>query len=41
MENLGVGEILINSIDRDGMGDGYDLELIKNVSSAVNIPVIA
>ena len=40
-ENLGAGEILLNSIDRDGMMKGYDLELVKNVSEAVSIPVIA
>jgi cyclase len=39
-ERLGVGEILLNSIDRDGTGQGYDLELLRNVSSAVTIPVI-
>ena len=41
MESLGVGEILINSIDQDGTMLGYDLDLIKAVSSAVNIPVVA
>jgi len=40
-EKLGAGEILINSIDHDGMMDGFDIELIKQVSDAVNIPVIA
>jgi cyclase len=40
-ELLGAGEILLNSIDKDGEMNGYDLELIKQVSSAVNIPVIA
>ena len=40
-ERLGAGEILINSIDRDGSGRGYDLELIRSVAGAVNIPVIA
>jgi len=40
-ENLGAGEILLNSIDRDGMMQGYDLELIEKISSAVNIPVVA
>lgn len=38
---LGAGEILLTSIDRDGMMNGYDIELIQSVSSAVNIPVIA
>ena len=37
----GAGEIFINSIDRDGMGQGYDTDLIRLVSSAVDIPVIA
>lgn len=40
-EDLGVGEILINSIDRDGMMNGYDYELIGKISSAVSVPVIA
>jgi cyclase len=41
VENNGAGEILINSIDRDGRGDGYDLELINQVTNSVSIPVIA
>jgi cyclase len=41
MEEAGVGEILLNSIDRDGTFGGYDLELIASVSNAVNIPVVA
>lgn len=40
-ERLGAGEILINSIERDGSGHGYDLELIEAVTLAVGIPVIA
>ena len=40
-ENLGAGEILLNSIDRDGKGNGYDIETIKEVTSKVKIPVIA
>ncbi|MCB0077141.1 MAG: imidazole glycerol phosphate synthase subunit HisF [Anaerolineales bacterium] len=40
-ERLGAGEILLNSIDRDGTRDGYDLELTRRVSEAVRIPVIA
>ncbi len=40
-EDLGAGEILLNSIDRDGTGAGFDLELIRAVSEAVSIPVIA
>lgn len=38
---LGAGEILINSIDRDGTMEGYDIDLIKKVADAVDIPVIA
>jgi cyclase len=38
---MGAGEIFLNSIDRDGSRLGYDLELIKSVTSAVSIPVIA
>jgi cyclase len=41
MENQGAGEIFLNSIDRDGTMEGYDLELIKSVSESVAIPVIA
>jgi cyclase len=41
MESLGAGEIFLNSVDRDGTGKGYDLELVRRVSSAVSIPVIA
>ncbi|MFT3949711.1 MAG: AglZ/HisF2 family acetamidino modification protein [Agriterribacter sp.] len=41
MENAGAGEILLNSIDRDGTYSGFDLELIKTVSQSVNIPVVA
>lgn len=39
-EDLGVGEILINSIDHDGMMNGYNFELIENVSSVASVPVI-
>ena len=41
MEQNGVGEIIINSIDNDGMMQGYDVELIKQISEVVNIPVVA
>lgn len=41
MAQQGAGEILINSIDRDGEMNGYDLTLIKEVSSAISIPVVA
>ncbi len=40
-ERYGAGEILLNSIDRDGSKAGYDVELIRQVSAAVTIPVIA
>jgi imidazole glycerol phosphate synthase subunit hisH (EC 2.4.2.-)/imidazole glycerol phosphate synthase subunit hisF (EC 4.1.3.-) len=40
-EDLGAGEILLNSIDRDGTGAGFDLELIAQVRAAVSIPIIA
>jgi cyclase len=40
-ERLGAGEILLTSMDRDGTKDGYDLELTREVSSAVVLPVIA
>jgi len=40
-EELGAGEILLNSMDKDGTREGYDLELNKTVSEMVNIPVIA
>ena len=41
LERIGAGEILLTSIDRDGTMDGYDIALIKRVSSAVGIPLIA
>ncbi|EXI87376.1 MAG: Imidazole glycerol phosphate synthase subunit HisF [Candidatus Accumulibacter regalis] len=41
LERLGVGEILVNSIDRDGTQAGYDLKLLREVSHAVSVPVIA
>lgn len=40
-ERLGVGEILLNSMDGDGTKEGFDLELIRRVREAVSIPVIA
>ena len=40
-EKLGAGEILLNSINRDGMMQGYDIKLVKDVVDAVSIPVIA
>ncbi|KAM3314409.1 hypothetical protein ACQJBY_033321 [Aegilops geniculata] len=41
VEELGAGEILLNCIDCDGQGGGFDIDLIKMVSDAVTIPVIA
>lgn len=40
-EDYGAGEILVNDVNRDGMMNGYNFELIKGVSSSVSIPVIA
>ena len=39
--SLGAGEILLTSMDRDGTKDGYDLELTRRISEAVEVPVIA
>ena len=41
MEEMGSGELLVNSLDRDGTRAGYDIELLQAVVKAVNIPVIA
>jgi cyclase len=41
MEKKGAGEILLNSVDNEGTFKGYDIELIKKITSAVTIPVIA
>ena len=41
LESVGVGEILLTSIDREGMMEGYDLELIEKVANKANVPVIA
>ena len=41
VEELGAGELLLTSMDRDGTRDGFDNELTRAVSEAVNIPVIA
>ena len=41
MEEHGAGEILLTSMDRDGTKEGYDLELTRSISDAVQIPVIA
>jgi imidazole glycerol-phosphate synthase subunit HisF len=41
VEDMGAGEIVIQSIDRDGMMKGYDLDLLRDISSAVTIPIVA
>ncbi|HEX6371488.1 MAG TPA: AglZ/HisF2 family acetamidino modification protein [Longimicrobium sp.] len=41
MERRGAGELLLNSVDRDGTMSGYDLDLIRRVTAAVSIPVVA
>ncbi len=38
---LGAGEIVVNSMDEDGMKNGYDIELLSKITSLVNVPVIA
>lgn len=40
-ESLGAGEILLNSIDRDGTMGGYDIKLIRQVADAISIPLVA
>lgn len=40
-QQLGAGEIVVNSIDADGMKTGYDLELMRRISRAVDLPVVA
>jgi len=41
LAELGAGEIFLTSVDREGTGSGYDLDLIRTVSEAVDIPIIA
>ena len=41
MENSGAGELLVTSMDRDGTQIGYDIDLMSNISSKINIPLIA
>lgn len=41
MEKMGAGELFLNSIDRDGTMRGYDQELVRSVSQAVSLPVVA
>ena len=40
IENLGAGEILINSVNKEGTMSGMDLELIKSTSNIINLPII-
>lgn len=40
IEALGAGEIILTSVDREGTGKGFDIELIEKIASAVNVPVI-
>ncbi len=41
VEQLGAGEIFLNSIDRDGTAEGYDIQLIRSIAAVINIPIIA
>lgn len=41
MQDMGAGEIIVQSIDKDGMMEGYDVNLIKSISEKVTIPVVA
>ena len=41
MQAAGAGEIFLNSVDRDGTGKGYDVDLVKRVTASVTVPVIA
>jgi len=41
MEKTGAGEIIVNSVDRDGTMSGYDLELVRSVVRSVGVPVVA
>jgi imidazole glycerol-phosphate synthase subunit HisF len=41
MAKLGAGELIINSVDRDGTMEGYDLELVRQVAGVVDVPVVA
>lgn len=41
MAEAGAGELLVNSLDRDGMNTGFDIDLLQAITGAVNIPVIA
>ncbi len=39
--SLGAGELLVTSMDRDGTRSGYDLALVRSISDAVHVPVVA
>ncbi len=41
MEQKGAGELIVQSIEKDGSMDGYDIDLIKSISTSVDIPVVA
>jgi cyclase len=41
MEEYGAGELIVQSVYKDGTGEGYDIDLIKKISQAVTIPVVA
>jgi cyclase len=41
MEDLGAGEIILNSVDNDGMMNGFDIPLVRNLADALKIPVVA
>lgn len=41
MQELGAGELIFNSIDRDGMQKGYDLAMIEKIAQAIDIPLVA
>ena len=41
MQDMGAGEILLNSVDRDGTRRGYDIELVRQFTDRLTIPVIA
>jgi cyclase len=41
LQDYGVGELLITSMDQDGTWKGFDIDIIKRISESVNVPVIA
>ena len=41
IESLGAGEIIVNSVDKDGVMNGYDTNLVESVAKSVKVPVIA